>query len=895
MSNLFDVLEYITEGPTLLLFGNGPSCELGLPAWKSLAEKILKGFKEIQKEDSVTRRVEQYIRDEKYPEVFEEIAKSTGYDFLYEKLKGVLSDPGGVGKGYNALAQLSFCGFLTTNYDNVFLRHLTANKKAVTVHKNSKRELQQVDFDRVPTLVKLHSDLESTETIILSKSQYELAQYSQNFEYLREFLKSQVLVRRVLIVGYSLNDPDISLILKEAARILKRDLPMYAIVANASPEKMREWNLLYNIRIIPYEDHDGSHSNLLRILDLLVEYSGIRQAVAPRLSESELRAAQHLYMWHKLRFENEVESIHGALDSLVLGLVDEAEKEYVSFEELRTWAHKFLSSAEKEHELLKESLERLARAGLIDRRGETIRILPPGKAESEKHTGQFARLCDMFKQQLILDCKEEFPSILDEKAKELGEVAFNALADIFKERAIELFEALFREMPGGVPASLGMFRLLNRHALALDEFAERAWLVKYCTRVLKNPKPHEVELLSYLARAFYCFQALQLDPESFSARAKVLADRMCLVDSNILIPCIADGHPIQSLYRDTLRKSQEFGMKFHVLKDTIEEIERAARWASDLVRKRGERSADVLFAASGEVGYRANQFLEAYIMNTGDKRVDFIRYLTRIFGKSPDLKAITEVIENRLSISMRKAEDLIDFGEGKVGDFRAKVKAEIGRKAAASDSDRSVARIEHEAKVYTVVALWKTMKKEGIREERCCFLSRGGLLSWLGKLAAVGIDFCPIVTIDGMFEIMRLAEQPEARVDFSEWIKQSYFGPSASLFTSRTARKFFKPTINSAEEEYFENLDSFKEVLDKRLSKSYIEVIPDMERPEFVRSLQMKRDEILKDTMAREEFYTDRIRGIEKEKEKALRKVRYWKEQATLLSKKKSKKAKMKF
>jgi hypothetical protein len=302
----------------------------------------------------------------------------------------------------------------------------------------------------------------------------------------------------------------------------------------------------------------------------------------------------------------------------------------------------------------------------------------------------------------------------------------------------------------------------------------------------------------------------------------------------------------------------------------------------------------VLFAASGEAGYRANQFLEAYIMDTGDKRVGFNRYLARIFGKSPDLKAISEVIENRLSISMRKAEDLIDFGEAKVGDFRAKVKAEIGRKAAASDSDRSVTRIEHEAKVYTVVALWKTMKKEGIREERCCFLSRGGLLSWLGKLPAVGIDFCPIVTIDGMFEIMRLAEQPEARADFSEWIKQSYFAPSATLLTNRTARKFFKPTINSAEEEYFENLDSFKEVLDRRLSKSYIETIPEMERPAFVRSLQMKRDEILKDTMAKEEFYTERIRGIEEEKEKAVRNVRYWKKQARqatkLLKKKRDKK-----
>jgi hypothetical protein len=890
MSTLFDILEYITEGPTLLLFGAGPSCELGLPGWKSLTEKILIEFSKVHKENSVNRHVEQYIRDGKYTEVFEEIAKISGYGFVYDTLKTLLKDPGHTGRGYNALGQLPFCGFLTTNYDNAFVRHLTANKKVVTVHKNSKRELEQVDFDRVPTLVKLHSDLDSVETIILSKSQYELAQYSENFEYLREFLKSQVLVRRLLVVGYSMNDPDILLILKEAARILKRDVPMYAIVANASAEKIRDWDLLYNIRILPYEDHDGSHSNLLRILDLLVDYSGIRQPVAPRLTESELRDTQHLYMWHKLRFENEVESIQGALDSLVLGLVDEAQKEYVPIEELRKSARRFFSNAEKEDELLNQSLERLGRARLIDKVRESVKILPAGKAESEKHRGQFTRLCDVFRQQLILDCKEQFTSILDEKAKELAGAAFNALVDMFKERAIELFEALFREIPSGVPTSLGMFRLLNRYALALDEFVERAWLIKYCTRVLKDPRPHEIELLSYLARAFYCFQALQLDPESFSARGKLLADRMCLVDSNILIPCIADGNQMQSLYKETLRKAQDFGMKFSVLKDTVEEIERAAKWALELVRKRGERSADVLFAARGEAGYRANQFLEGYIMDTGDKRVSFGRYLAKIFGKSPDLETITEVIEKRLSIPMRKAEDLVDFEQGKVKNFRWKVKEEINRKVAESDSDRTATRIEHEAKVYTVVAMWREMKREGILERRCCFVSRGGLLSWLGKLPEVGIDFCPVVTIDGIFEMMRLAEQPEARLDFSEWIKQNYFATSASLFTSRAARKFFKPTINSAEEEYLENLESFKEVLDKKLSKSYIETIPELERPGVVRSLQMKRDEILMDTMAKEEFYTERIRDIETEKEKALKKSRYWREQARLLLRKKARK-----
>lgn len=40
MSNLQDLLEYISASPTLLLFGAGPSCELGLPSWNLLAQKV---------------------------------------------------------------------------------------------------------------------------------------------------------------------------------------------------------------------------------------------------------------------------------------------------------------------------------------------------------------------------------------------------------------------------------------------------------------------------------------------------------------------------------------------------------------------------------------------------------------------------------------------------------------------------------------------------------------------------------------------------------------------------------------------------------------------------------------------------------------------------------------
>lgn len=889
MISLYDILEYITSAPTLLLFGAGPSCEIGIPDCKLLAAKVLTEVNIADK--PILQQAKLQIRNGDLPAAFETIGSAVGYDRLYNTCKSLLKDPGVIGKAFTALAQLPFHGYLTTNYEDIFLRHLEANQRAVTIHKNNKHAIEQVDFDAVTTLVKLHSDFDDTDTIILSDSQYKAAQFSNDFQYLREFLKSQVLTRHILIVGYSVNDPDISLILQEATRILRRKVPIYAIVANADPEKAREWELTYNIQIFSYENTDGTHSQLVRLLDLLLEYSGIRSGAKPALGESELKDAQHLYMWHRLRFQNEEESIQGALDSLILGILSEQKTKEISFVTLKASTSRFLSGTANEETLLNRAIENLQKLGYVRGVGDTIQMLPSGKAEAEKHSGQFLRLCEVFREQVKLDCKSEFTSVSRERAMELADTAFNSIVDLFKERAVELFEALFRENPIGVPPSLGMFRLLHRHALAFSDFSERAWLIRYCTRILKNPKNHEAELLSYLARAFYCFQALQLDPEGFVTRTKVLLNRMCLVDSNVIIPCIADGHPGQPMYLQAFGKAHSLGLKFQVLDETVEEIERAAKWALDLVKDTGEKSIHVLSAASGEAGFRPNQFLQAYIESVGDKPIRFRAYLEGIFGKALSVDSIALAIQKKLLIPTCKTKDIIHREDDKIKEFRKKVKEEIQRRSSESYFPRPKTRMEIEATVYTIIAFWNELRKNHLDQERCCFISLGGTLNWLAKSSAVAINRTPVMTLDGLYEVIRLMEQPEGAMSFFDWIKGNYFPAAASMLKSRAARKFFIKIIEKAEEEYINNLESFNEALDQKLSKGYIEEIPDLEKPLFVQSLAMRRTAMAA-SIRQEKVFKEKVAELERVKDKALRTAKYWKQQATLLSRKKAKKKK---
>ena len=121
---------------------------------------------------------------------------------------------------------------------------------------------------------------------------------------------------------------------------------------------------------------------------------------------------------------------------------------------------------------------------------------------------------------------------------------------------------------------------------------------------------------------------------------------------------------------------------------------------------------------------------------------------------------------------------------------------------------------------------------------------------------------------------------PEASITFAEWIKSSYFAGSGSLVSNKAIRKVFAPAINQAEEEYDENIESFKELLDTTLSKNYIDAIPEIDRPAFVDSLIMKRDEALKKREETDSYYKEKYETAEKEKEKLQRTVRYWRSQA---------------
>jgi hypothetical protein len=877
MVTIADLAEYVITGRPLLLFGAGPSAELGFPTWRQLAERL---SLRLPPDSATARGVTREISAGRIPRALGLIQAAIGREKLIDGIESALTEvnPAQIGTCYSLLAALPFSGYITTNFDTLFPRHLAARSIAVTTLGNSRSHLASVDFDHLRTLVTIHGDLKGEEDLlVLTEADYLRVIQSPSFLYLRTFLSSHVLSRRLLVVGYSLQDPDVRVILSEAARILRRQVPIYAIIADAKQSDIEEWELTYNVRVFTYSNADGVHGELRRILSIIKEYSGDGAAPQLEAAREELRSAQHLFMWNKSRFGTAQESLDSAIDTLLLSRIVESGVQLAE-KNAGDMVRPFLGSGRSEvSSVARMSLSRLQKKGYIGLRNGIVTPSPAGREQVAQAAGEFERLTALFKEQTAYDARSGLKDTTTELEVAISERALGAIVALFYERAIELFSALFRDKPASIRPSLGMLKLFTHYSQGLPREDAGRWLVAYCTRILREPRSHELRLLSLLARGFFCFQVLQLDREAFEVRLSKLSDRLALVDSNVLIPALARGHRLSDTYIGALEQARKIGIVIVALPSTVNEVVRAARWAEDLAQKKDDLA--LKWAAEGRFGYRPNQFIQAYVESVGaagDLRPSFAEFLQSIFPSELSDDAVAKALKTRLDISVVAAERLVDTSQSQFALEQTKAVGEINNIASTLPYEKNPARVAAESEVFAIVVNWSNLRRDQWSRETCVFLSRGGMLNRVARELRVIIPV--VMTLDGFLEVRSLLEPPEATMNLEDWLKTSYF--DVSPVSDLGMRKFFAPLVGRVEEEYLKEQKRFQELLGKELSANYMDEVPYVDRPEFFVSLTAKANYRMRLESLNAEQLQAELRRAEREKTKAKRETKYWKAQA---------------
>ena len=158
---------------------------------------------------------------------------------------------------FTELAKMANCHlFYTTNFDDFLERGLELNGRECNVLTT------EIDMGRVRAdteVVKFHGDINNPETMVLSESQYEKRLAFQTAMDFR--LRSDVLGRAVLFVGYSFRDPNVSYLFRlvnEQFGEMPSSLSgkrAYIVVPDPSQFEISLFNKR-NIEVIPISGND---------------------------------------------------------------------------------------------------------------------------------------------------------------------------------------------------------------------------------------------------------------------------------------------------------------------------------------------------------------------------------------------------------------------------------------------------------------------------------------------------------------------------------------------------------------------------------------------------------------------------------------------------------------
>jgi hypothetical protein len=150
-----------------------------------------------------------------------------GREFITGVLRLTLRDSGHDGEIYRLMTSLPVPLFLTTNYDGVFERHLKSHGYAVSVHTKMRESLEEIDpgsYDH--TFVHVHGFLDHGGELIITDHDYFRIHSSDEFEPLRLMIEAHLVRSPVVVMGYSLGDPDLLSIAQNVARIVRRTHPV---------------------------------------------------------------------------------------------------------------------------------------------------------------------------------------------------------------------------------------------------------------------------------------------------------------------------------------------------------------------------------------------------------------------------------------------------------------------------------------------------------------------------------------------------------------------------------------------------------------------------------------------------------------------------------------------
>jgi hypothetical protein len=271
------LIESLQKRRCVIFVGSGLSTFAGFPSWQELIDRLVEEAQQVPtaRTDGLDKLIE--AND---PLALVNFARSTLDKFyffeLLEEIFGREIQLNQIPQVHRVITSTDYRAFITTSYDQLIESAFFIERQspARVLTSDSIDALATALYRPAPFILKLHGDINASQSIVLTEDDYDSMIFQK--PHLRLFMHALGLSYTLLFVGYSLRDPDYRLILKELNLTFEGYAPpRFAFVADATEVEIDQLKKTLNIEPIPYSS-TNHHQEVVQLLEELQQIAPYR-------------------------------------------------------------------------------------------------------------------------------------------------------------------------------------------------------------------------------------------------------------------------------------------------------------------------------------------------------------------------------------------------------------------------------------------------------------------------------------------------------------------------------------------------------------------------------------------------------------------------------------------
>jgi hypothetical protein len=169
---------------------------------------------------------------------------------------------------HKAIKKINSKIVITTNFDKIYDNLCNDDLYVKYDYQKTKSIISNVKSPE-NIIIKAHGTIDDTNEIVFTSEQYYTTQ--EKYPEFYSLLKALFLTNTVLFLGYSLNDPDINLVLQSFPNTSNSSAPHYIVVKEGTSQHViKHWEKTYNVRCLEYgPSYDNFEENIEELQELV--------------------------------------------------------------------------------------------------------------------------------------------------------------------------------------------------------------------------------------------------------------------------------------------------------------------------------------------------------------------------------------------------------------------------------------------------------------------------------------------------------------------------------------------------------------------------------------------------------------------------------------------------